>query len=151
MKIVKVEKEAWDSFLELLGDLENEKLTSMNRFPEPVGELRYRDLLKKAFIETGRCLAIIWLYFNSSLKKTFSFLIEADLKEGELKDILSLPGKVKSVVVEEFKDERIMKIYNESRFMNGNEIIKYLEIVGDKYRDRELYVTLKNALKEEFA
>ncbi len=150
MKIVKVEKSAWESFLELLSDLENEKLTYMNRFPEPVGEVRYRDLLKKSFIETGRCLAIIWLYFNSELKKTYSFLIMADLKEGELKDITSLPGKVSSIVVEEFKDEKIIKIYNESSFANGDEIIKYLEIVGDKYRNRELYVTLKNILKEEF-
>lgn len=148
MKVVALKKEAWDSFLELLKDLESDNLVFMSRFPEPVGEMRYRDLLKKAYIETGRCLAIIWLSFDSGLSKTYSFLIEADLREGEFKDILALPGEVNTTVVEDLGGERIVKIYKNSSFMNGNEIIRYFEVVGNKYREREIYVTLKNALKE---
>ncbi|MDT7892211.1 MAG: hypothetical protein RQ952_05710 [Thermoproteota archaeon] len=149
MKAIKVEKEAWDLFFELLDDLANNNLSYMNRYPEPVGEMRYRDVLKKAFLDTGKCLAIIWLIFENGLKKTYSFLIEADIEEGEFSNIAALPGKVRANVIEELGDEKTIKIYRESKFSNGNEIVRYLELVGNKYRERELYITMKNALKEE--
>jgi hypothetical protein len=149
MKAIKVEKEAWDLFFELLDDLANNNLSYMNRYPEPVGEMRYRDILKKAFLDTGKCLAIIWLIFENGLKKTYSFLIEADIEEGEFSNIAALPGKVRANVIEELGDEKTIKIYRESKFSNGNEIVRYLELVGNKYRERELYITMKNALKEE--
>lgn len=149
MKVVKSNKEAWDLFFEMLNDLSSEQLEYMSRFPEPTGELRYRDLLKKAYLETGRCLAIIWLSFESGLKKTFVFSIEAELKEGEYKGLESLPGKVRASLIEEMKGDRTIKVYNESTYNNGDEIIRYLELVGNKYRERELYVTMKNVLKEE--
>ncbi|HLI46791.1 MAG TPA: hypothetical protein VKU94_06310 [Geobacterales bacterium] len=149
MKIVKVSKEAWDLFFELLDDLSKENLAYMNRFPEPVGEMRYRDLLKKAFVETGKCHAIIWLVFDNGIKKTYSFLIEAELKEGEYSDIIALPGKTSAYVIEEKENDKTIMLYNQSSFSNGNEILRYLELVGNKYRDREIYITMKNVLKED--
>jgi len=150
MKVIKVEKEAWDIFFELLEDLSKENLTYMNRFPEPIGEIRYRDLLKRAFIETGKCLAIIWLIFDDGIRKTYLFLIEAEFSEGEFSDILSLPGKTTAYVIEEKGDEKIVKLYAPSRFNNGNEILRYLELVGNKYREKEIHITMKNALREDF-
>lgn len=149
MRAIKVEKEAWDLFLELLNDLASNNLSYMNRYPEPIGEMRYRDVLKKAFLDTGKCLAIIWLIFDNGLKKTYSFLIEADINEGEFSNIAALPGRVRANLIEELGDDKTIKIYRESKFSNGNEIVRYLELVGNKYRERELYITMKKALKEE--
>jgi len=69
--------------------------------------------------------------------------------EGEFSNIAALPGRVRANLIEELGDDKTIKIYRESKFSNGNEIVRYLELVGNKYRERELYITMKKALKEE--
>jgi hypothetical protein len=149
MKVIKVDKDSRELLSELLNDLEKDTVIYLARFPEPIGELRYRDMLKKMFLSTGKCLAIVWLVFENNIRKIYSFLISAELKEGEVNDILELSGYVSGSLIEEINDEKIYKQYRETRYLNGKEILFYLEEVGNKYRDREIKATIKSALKQE--
>jgi hypothetical protein len=56
---------------------------------------------------------------------------------------------VSGSLIEEINDEKIYKQYKETRYLNGKEILFYLEEVGNKYRDREIKATIKSALKQE--
>jgi hypothetical protein len=149
MKIYKENKDSRELLKQLLEDLDNDDVIYLRRFPEPVGEFRYRDLLKKMYFEIGSCLAVVWLFFEDGRIKIYSFLIEANLEEGEVKNITAINGFVQGKLIEEKGSMKEIVIFEKSYFNKGEEILHYLEEVGNKYRDREIKATLKNALKEE--
>ena len=149
MKVEYINKDSRELLYELIKDLQSDSIIYLARFPEPIGEMRYRDVLKKMFLDTGRCLAIVWLFFEEGVKKIYSFLIQTNLKEGNLDDILKLTGNVSGILIEETFSDRIYKVYKDAPFMDGKEILYYLEEVGNKYREREIKATLKIALKHD--
>ena len=148
MKIIKESKDARYLLNELLEDLSKDTIIFLKRFPEPIGELRYRDILKKMYLETGSCLATVWLFFEDGLTKIYTFYVNTDLNEGEVDTIAKLRGYVEGKLIEEKDSYKKMILFEKAKFSNGEEILKYLDEVGNKYREREIKATLKGSLKE---
>jgi hypothetical protein len=56
---------------------------------------------------------------------------------------------VEGKLIEEKDSYKKMILFEKAKFSNGEEILKYLDEVGNKYREREIKATLKGSLKEE--
>lgn len=149
MKVVREKKDARYLLKMLFEDLSKDSIVFLKRSPEPIGESRYRDVLKKLYLETGSCLATVWIFFEDGLTKIYSFYINTDLEEGEFDNILTLKGTVEGKLIEEKDSLKKITIFEKATFENGEEILKYLDDVGNKYREREIKATLRSALKGE--
>ncbi len=101
------------------------------------------------YLETGSCLATVWLFFEDGLTKIYTFYVNTDLNEGEVDTIAKLRGYVEGKLIEEKDSYKKMILFEKAKFSNGEEILKYLDEVGNKYREREIKATLKGSLKEE--
>ncbi len=147
MQVIRTNRSASELVDLLIKDLNRDDIVGLARIPEPRIEEKYREVLKRVYESVGLCMATVWIEFLDGSKKSYVFLIRANVKDS-MDNYLSNGGIVEGYLVETKNGQITHTIYESFSFSQASEAFIKFDEVGDRYRRVETRVVMRRALEK---